>query len=522
MNDDKQEAIQDLQSSFKQKRASFSPGEEVVLRALLLDESAPTTSVAQASRKLNEEMLFSLPFETKDGNEKKPKEDNEKELKEAEKDAKQPPAPTRLMHNHIGLWSAFADGVRPKVLAREGSKGRKKTSGVEPEEKRENAEEEEPKKEVDDEDDNSIRSDVEVRPDNKDDQSETSSWAEKDSAPNHYDAWEVLKDEYANDFGYDYKPDHLLTPEDLDEDDNHYFTILGTSADDKSAHPHALSPPLMDSLMTFLPESITNQNFWLKYSMVRDGASLSTLRRYVRGAPKTIIAIETTDGQVFGSFTSDYWRTERSSFFGSSGDSFLWRMRHSRNSKCASLFEQAQMETEIDVYFYANENDMIQLCTEDRLAVGGGELAAEGESVEQRSQHFGFGLSIDEYMRNGTSSPCATYRNNCLVDGGTKGRTFQIVNLEVWTLTPCLSVDDAEKLEMTQFFIHQSTRDITSTHSIPSSAGRSSRSRSSKSVDFDVEDFSQDKFYRRVGENDESEQQREIWQYAKMMDTAAK
>ena len=74
-------------------------------------------------------------------------------------------------------------------------------------------------------------------------------------------------------------------------------------------------------------------------------------------------------------------------------------------------------------------------------------------------------------------------------------------------------------LDTTQLFIDQSARDLTSTHSISSSAVRSSRFPSSKSVDFDVEDFSQDKFHRCFGGNGESEQQREIWQYAKMMDT---
>jgi hypothetical protein len=198
-------------------------------------------------------------------------------------------------------------------------------------------------------------------------------------------------------------------------------------------------------------------------------------------------------------------------------------MRHSRSSKSHSLFEQAQMESEIDVYFYSNENDMIQLCNDEILAVGGGELeiteaVATAKSSDEevhheddhtltkgRSQRFGFGLSVDKFMRRGSSSPCATYRNPCLVDGGPNGKAFEIVNLEVWTLTPCMTVDVAEKLEMTNFFIHESTRSAGHNHS--GSAG---------ALD-SVEYMSQDRFYRRVGESDESAQQRDIWQYANMM-----
>jgi hypothetical protein len=196
-------------------------------------------------------------------------------------------------------------------------------------------------------------------------------------------------------------------------------------------------------------------------------------------------------------------------------------MRHPRSSKSHSLFEQAQMESEIDVYFYSNENAMIQLCNNELLAVGGGELetmeaVAAAESIDEhneedhtltkeRSQRFGFGLSVDEFMLHGSSSPCATYRNPCLVDGGPNGKAFEIVNLEVWTLTPCMTVDAAEKLEMSKFFIHESTRSVRRKHT-------------GSIYDLETaEDFSQDRFYRRVGEKDESAQQREIWQYANMM-----
>lgn len=67
----------------------------------------------------------------------------------------------------------------------------------------------------------------------------------------YLDAWELLKDEYAEDFGFLYmdgKGDKALRLADDDVDiynsvSTPVFRILGTSADDASAHPHVLSPP---------------------------------------------------------------------------------------------------------------------------------------------------------------------------------------------------------------------------------------------------------------------------------------
>merc|ERR1712157_578819 len=123
---------------------------------------------------------------------------------------------------------------------------------------------------------------------------------------------EVLKDEYASDFGFTFynqattvgdKGAAGLFMHDQEVDVRH-FQIIGTDVEDKSAMPHVLSPPLMESLLNFVPEALVETNFWLKYSLVRDGASLHTLKRYVRAAEHTIIAIETTQGNVFGSFNS--------------------------------------------------------------------------------------------------------------------------------------------------------------------------------------------------------------------------
>jgi hypothetical protein len=261
------------------QKPDLTEAETVFLRALLIDlppvdESGHSKSTDSTANVLDDDILFSLPFQ------------------------QEPEPPKRRARNMLlGLWQAFEDGVRPKALVKHASSLNRKKS-------------EKPIEDNDTESFVSIRSDEEVRVVRdavEDDLSSCSSWNEEDGGQLHYDSWEVLKDEYAEDFGFDYKERITL---ELDEDEDHHFRILGTSADDVAAHPHVLSPPLMDALTSFLPETLENQNFWLKYSLVRDGASMHTLKQYVRGSANTILAIETTTGEVFGAFTTSPWRTQ--------------------------------------------------------------------------------------------------------------------------------------------------------------------------------------------------------------------
>mmetsp|Transcript_27730 Transcript_27730/g.39170 ORF Transcript_27730/g.39170 Transcript_27730/m.39170 type:complete len:488 (+) Transcript_27730:43-1506(+) len=468
-----------LQNSLKEKRASLTPGEAAFLSALLIDDSTKEEDVRNATKKLNDEILFSIPT--------------------VAATIEKRPECTRPNRNQLELWKAFEDGVKPKLLRQKS----KLTDEDQPQSKKKvNRNENLPQQNsILSDDGDSVRSDVEVRHENKDEASETSSWNESDGAPDNYDTWEVLKDEYAKDFGFDYSSERGITPEELETEGN-VFTILGTSAADISACPHVLSPPLMDSLMTFLPESVQNQNYWLKYSLVRDGSGFDTLKKYVRGAEKSILAVETTEGNVFGAFVSSTWRNS-SRFYGT-GEAFLWKMRHNRNTICSSLFDQAQMESEIDVYIYTGQNDMIQLCTQNRIAVGGGDIEEENVDGRDTAEGYGFGLAIDWDLLNGSSSPCATFRNPCLSSHGFEGKTFQIVNLEMWTLTPCLTVDAAEKLEMTKFFVSESNR-------------VRSHGDSSTEDHFGSNELLQGDFYRRVGVNDRNEEVRDRWQYSAMV-----
>ena len=266
-------------------------------------------------------------------------------------------------------------------------------------------------------------------------------------------AWSVLSDEYALGYG---------------AGDTLSFRILGTSADDSSCHPHVLSPPLMESLQNFLPAGASEQNYWLKYSMVRDGANLTSLLRHIRGAKNTVLAIETVDGEVFGSFTSSPWR-KNWNYYGS-GESFLWRMRRTRSDKDLqkSIIDQAKLESELDVYYWTGINELVQYCTGDMIAIGGGALSdndivpsatdEERDSPEKNpsftnTAQGGFGLAIESDLFRATSSSCATFQNPPLSQIHADGTPFEILNLEVWTLTPTHNVESAENLEMKTLFL---------------------------------------------------------------------
>ncbi|VEU39624.1 unnamed protein product [Pseudo-nitzschia multistriata] len=262
-----------------------------------------------------------------------------------------------------------------------------------------------------------------------------------------FDAWNIIQDEYVNGYG---------------GAGTLGFSIFGTSLDDEASKPHVLSPPLMESLQAFLPSSKSGQNFHMKYSMIRDGASLQTLLRKARGIKYSILAIETIDGEVFGSFTGQAWRKSWN-YFGT-GESFLWRMRHSRLEKSNGILDQAQKESEIDVYPYTGENGFIQLCTHDRIAVGGGipdETYAEKKSEELNSipplamntHDWGFGLALQSDLLQGSSSPCVTFGSPSLCKSQPIGSRFEVMNVELWTTTPCMTEEEAERLDLGKLFL---------------------------------------------------------------------
>lgn len=240
-----------------------------------------------------------------------------------------------------------------------------------------------------------------------------------------------------------------LDEDDWDDEDT-TFCVLARSIHDILERPTVLTPPIMDSLRAFLPFAVAHDNFWLKYSFDADGASMHTLLDKIRNSARTFIAIETDQGDVFGSFTSSPWRIQSRDYYGSA-EAFLWRLKKSRFTPCKSVKEQIELESDIEVFEWSRHNRNIQSWTgmNGQLSVGGGGYEDE---PEKEAKEFGAGLSLSDDLSRGFSDKCLTFNSPVLPTRSTDG-VFNIVNIEVWTLTPVISLDEAERLELGRQFV---------------------------------------------------------------------
>ncbi|KAL3909767.1 MAG: hypothetical protein SGARI_002433 [Bacillariaceae sp.] len=153
----------------------------------------------------------------------------------------------------------------------------------------------------------------------------------------------------------------------LQRSNEYPFLILGANGDDLS--PRVMTPSIMEALRGFMPYRVSESNFWLKYSLVRDGASLASLLASVRGSTYTMIGVETNHGEVFGSFTGTPWRAS-GRWFGN-GEAFLWRLKKPRFTSPRNS-RKPNFEREMEVYPYTGYDELAQFCTAKTIAVGGG------------------------------------------------------------------------------------------------------------------------------------------------------
>ena len=164
---------------------------------------------------------------------------------------------------HQELWKAHQDGVPPAILRAKSScrnddkdsPPRKRKSHVSIKSTDHGAETS--SQAGSDAESLDAKSDHEVGAHNDD--SSASSWCSSEGGFDHYDTWEVIKDEYAEDFGFNVATDNenQILPVNSDESERGMFKIIGTSAEDAAAIPHVLSPPLMESLLNFVPERLS-------------------------------------------------------------------------------------------------------------------------------------------------------------------------------------------------------------------------------------------------------------------------
>ena len=260
-----------LQRSLQHRQASLTQAERTFLSALLIDkpptvedEEVHKKKIENATKVLNDDILFSVPMTLA----AVPKKDERGTDKKAEHEATievsnhkppKPPKPTRSNEAQLDLWRSHGDGVEPKLLGSlttdsqidNGDNAvkhhRRKKSGASLLMKQAKKEQATKQGEVDiDINSLDVPSDQEVGSIN--DESTASSWNSSQGGFDHYNAWEVIRDEYAEDFGFNVAVDDenqiLPCPVGDDDDDGEgsdqrgMFKILGTNADDTMALPH--------------------------------------------------------------------------------------------------------------------------------------------------------------------------------------------------------------------------------------------------------------------------------------------
>ncbi|KAG7359764.1 TLD domain containing protein [Nitzschia inconspicua] len=226
------------------------------------------------------------------------------------------------------------------------------------------------------------------------------------------------------------------------------FLILG--ADGDYLDPRVMTPAMMEALRGFMPFNVSESNFWLKYSLVRDGASLASLLAQIRGSTYTMIGVETNRGEVFGSFTGTPWRIG-GKWFGN-GEAFLWRLKKPRYTSPLNS-RKPSFEREMEVYPYTGYDELVQYCTPKTIAVGGGDWI--DVPCPYDGDTHGIGFMIDGDLAGGETNSCSTFANPRLAKQTTASSEFSITNLEVWTLTPCLTVQDAARMEMQKLFLDE-------------------------------------------------------------------
>ena len=184
---------------------------------------------------------------------------------------------------------------------------------------------------------------------------------------------------------------------------------------------------------------------------------MEILLSHLRSSEHTILAIETICGEVFGSFTSSPWHHKGNNYYGS-GESFLWRMKENRMNAHQTVQNLTRDESDIEVFEWSGKNRNIQLCNPKKLIVGGGEansdidsrLRGEKEDKKKTTEVWDFGLALNSDLSRGTSGKCVTFNSPGLSKNGC---TFDILNLEVWVLTPVTDASQAEKLELARQFV---------------------------------------------------------------------
>jgi hypothetical protein len=197
------------------------------------------------------------------------------------------------------------------------------------------------------------------------------------------------------------------------------------------AKSHILDDALAAALSNKLPDTLKGYNLKLLYSLQQHGADPGTFYARCQFDARTLIAIQTTRGEIFGGYMTMPWRPSEE-YYGT-GQSFLWR----KSNKCdikrpGSLLRgfssspRQKRITNVEVYGWTGTNSYFALCSDRSVAMGGG---------------GSFGLLVEEDFSRGTSGTSETYNNPPLASAP----DFEVVNFECWGFTTCATVEELSR-----------------------------------------------------------------------------
>jgi hypothetical protein len=187
----------------------------------------------------------------------------------------------------------------------------------------------------------------------------------------------------------------------------HESASAGVNVDVKLVEAsNIVSADMLHRIAGWLPASQRSRCWDLRYSLIRDGASMSSLlsqcrqRRNSSGTEiveSHVLIVEDSMGNVFGAFMAH--ALEKSATYYGSGENFVFRLI-----------------PQVEIYRWSKENHLFVLSDRTHFAIGGG-----GD---------GFALQLDEDLDTGVSTSSATYRNPIL----SSGEFFRVLNVEVFAL----------------------------------------------------------------------------------------
>mmetsp|Transcript_19246 Transcript_19246/g.40328 ORF Transcript_19246/g.40328 Transcript_19246/m.40328 type:complete len:665 (+) Transcript_19246:48-2042(+) len=190
-----------------------------------------------------------------------------------------------------------------------------------------------------------------------------------------------------------------------------------------------------------LPPSLHHRPWKRIYSLSRDGDSFISFQKLVGewnakgpGGHSTVLVVKSSQGEVFGGFTSVPFIDTVIFPSGSASGCCLFK----------AVVEETQIETEKEVGdkddFETDENESCSIivygknkhaspkrivfdATRRIIAFGGGTVGGEDE---------GFGLCLEDGFAKGSTSRCEAFGNDPLVVRGEPGGLFDVLDVEVW------------------------------------------------------------------------------------------